>query len=111
MARAPSGQCVPPPPAPQHLLAAAVRWGIRDLENSPCLPLQLLGEPAWAGTPQLSLEKENKMSQWLLNGRAAEPASRSGCMGCWLLQRWGRPTPGPSPPDVKRCAGWPRQFP
>lgn len=62
-------------------------------------------------TPQLSLEKENKMSQWLLNGRAAEPASRSGCVGSWPPQRWGWPAPGPCSPDVKWCARWPRMAP
>lgn len=40
---------------------------------------------AGPGTPQLSLEKENKIFQWVLNGRAVEPASLFlHCLGCSL---------------------------
>lgn len=78
---------VPPPPAPPAAAGCRSPVGNQRPGELPVIAsLQLLGEPARAGTPQLSLEKENKMSQWLLNGRAAEPASRPGCLGCWPPQ-------------------------
>lgn len=36
---------------------------------------------------QLSLERENKISPWLLNGRAVERPLLLGCLSCWLPQR------------------------
>lgn len=49
--------------------------GTETLVNSGWLPPQLPGELAWGGLPRLSLEKENKISPRVLNGRTAEPAS------------------------------------